>query len=66
MLKKQICKNTRNIKYSTFADITFSDFSSFLFKVSVEKVVIDKEELHGIEIDGILNLENLSRTVFID
>ena len=66
MLKKQICKNTRNIKYSTFTDITFSDFSSFLFKVSVEKVVIDKEELHGIEIDGILNLENLSRTVFID
>ena len=66
MLKKQICKNTRNIKYSTFADITFSDFSSFLFKVSVEKVVIDKEELHGIEIDGILNLENLSRIVFID
>ena len=27
---------------------------------------MDKEELHGIEIDGILNLENLSRTVFID
>ena len=44
----------------------FSDFCSFIFKVSVEKVVIDKEELHGNEIDGILNLENLSRTVFID
>ena len=32
----------------------------------VEKVVIDEEELHGIEIDGILNLGNLPRTVFID
>ena len=32
----------------------------------MEKVVIDEEELHGIEIYGILNLENLSRTVFID
>ena len=29
-------------------------------------LVIYKEELHGIEIYGILNLENLSRTVFID
>ena len=44
---------------STFTDISFSDFSSFIFKVPVEKVVIDEEEL---EIDGILNLENLSRT----
>ena len=44
----------------------FSDFSSFIFKVSVEKVVIDEEELHGIGIDGILKLENLSRTVFIN
>ena len=32
----------------------------------VEKVVIDEESLDGIEIDGILNLENLPRTVFID
>ena len=37
-----------------------------LFSSPLEKVVIDKEELPGIEIDGILNLENLSRTVFID
>ena len=65
-LKKQICKNIRNIQYSTLADINFSDLSSFIFKVPVEKVVIEEEELHDIEIDGILNLENLSRTVFID
>ena len=32
----------------------------------VEKVVIDEESLDGIEIDCILNLENLPRTVFID
>ena len=34
----------------------------------VEKVVLDEEELDGIEIDGILNFctENLPRTVFID
>ena len=65
-LKKQICKNIRNVQYSTFSGITFSDFSSFIFKVPVEKVVKDEKELHDIEIDGILNLENLSRTVFID
>ena len=41
---------------STFADIYFSEFSSFIFKVPAEKVVIDEEELHGIEIDGSLNL----------
>ena len=41
---------------STFADIYFSEFSSFIFKVPVEKVVFDEEELHGIEIDGFLNL----------
>ena len=56
----------RNIQYSTFADIIFSDLSSFIFKFLVEKVVMEEEELHGTEIDGILNLENLSRTVFID
>ena len=46
---------------SKFADIYFSEFSSFIFKVPVEKVVIDEEEvLHGIEIDGFVNLlENL-------
>ena len=37
-----------------------------MFKVPVKNVIIDKEELHGIETDGILNLENLSRTMFID
>ena len=31
----------------------------------VEKVVIDEEELHGIEIDNILNSNNLPRTVYI-
>ena len=57
----------RNVQYSTFTDIHFPDFCSFMFKVPVKNVVIDKEELHGIEIDDILNLlENLSRTLFID
>ena len=52
---------------SKFADIYFYEFSSFIFKVPVEKVVIDEEELHGIETDGFLNLlDNLSRTIFID
>ena len=32
----------------------------------VEKIVINKEELDSIEIDGILNLASLPRTVFID
>ena len=32
----------------------------------VKQVVIDEEELHGIEIYGALNLKNLPRTVFID
>ena len=54
------------MQYSTFSDVTFSVFSSFIFKISVEKVVIDEEELHVIETDDILNLENLSRTVFIN
>ena len=47
-------QNLRNIQHSTFADINFSDFPSFIFKVPLEKVVIDEEELHGIETDGIL------------
>ena len=51
---------------STFPDNIFSVFSSLIFKVPVEKIVIDEKELHGIKIDGILNLENLSKTVFID
>ena len=55
-----------NIQYATLADINFSDFSSFIFKVPVEKFVKDAEEPHGIEIGGILNLQNLSRAVFID
>ena len=61
---------------STFADIDFSPFSSFTFKVYhifmgereklVEKIVINEEELDGIETDDILDSENLPRTVFID
>ena len=35
---------------SKFADIYFSEFSSFIFKVPVEKVVIDEKELHGIDV----------------
>ena len=62
----QICKNIRNIQGSSLNGIYFSDFSSFTFKVPVKKVVADKEELHGIEIDGMLNLENLSRAMLID
>ena len=46
--------------------INFPDLSSLIFKVPVEKVVIEEEELHGTEIDGSLNLENLSRTAFIN
>ena len=34
---------------SKFADIYFYEFSSFIFKVSVERVVIDEKEIHGIE-----------------
>ena len=32
----------------------------------VEKVIIDEEELDGIEIEDILNLENLPRTMLIN
>ena len=63
--KKANIKSIRNIKYPTFAD-NFSDFSSFIFKVPEKNVVIGEEEFHGIEIDSILNLENLSRTVLFD
>ena len=55
--------------------IDLSDFSIFIFKANhvfkeeknnpVKKVVIDEEELDGIEIDGVSNLENLPRTMFI-
>ena len=38
---------------SKFADIYFYEFSSFIFKVPVEKVVIDEKELHGIDV-GVL------------
>ena len=61
---------------TTFADIVFFYFSSFIFKANhvfmeekdnpAEKVVIDEGDLHGIVIDGILNLENVPRAVFID
>ena len=44
---------------STFADIYFSEFFSVIFEVPVEDVAIDEEELHGIEIEGILNLDNV-------
>ena len=37
---------------SMLADIYLTEFSSFIFKVPVEKVVIDEKELHGIETDG--------------
>ena len=46
--------------YETYRAVRSQIFIlSFIFKFRVEKVVIDEEELHGIEIDGILNLENL-------
>ena len=61
---------------STFADIDFSDFPTSIFKVNhvfiekkdnpVEKVVIDEKVVDGTEIDSILNLENLPKTVLID
>ena len=56
-------------KYTKYAGLyvrRFSDFPSFIFKASVEKVVLDEEKLRDIEIDGILNLKYLSRTVFIN
>ena len=42
---------------TVFADIDFSDFSSFIFKANyvliVKEVAIDQEEPDGIETDGI-------------
>ena len=65
----------KKIQDCALADIDFSDFSIFIFKVNhvfieykdnpVEDVVIDEEELDGIEIDIVLNLENLPTTVRI-
>ena len=56
---------------STFAHTEYPDFSIFIFKVNwdfmeekgnpVENVFIDEEERDGIEIYGILNLENLPK-----
>ena len=43
-------KVLRNMQESKFADIYFYEFSSFVFKVPVEKVVIDEKELHGIDV----------------
>ena len=63
------------VQDSALVDIDYSEFSIFIFKVNcafmegkgnpVENVVIDEEVLDGIEIYGILNFENLLRTVFI-
>ena len=35
---------------SKFADIYFYEFSSFIFKVPVEKVFIDEKEFYGIDV----------------
>ena len=63
-LKKQVyTKYIRNkMQEAMFPDIDFSNFSSFIFKVHrifiekedypSEKVVIDEEELDGIDKDG--------------
>ena len=61
---------------STFTDTDFSNLSSFIFRVNhifvgekdklVEKNATNEEELDDIEIDGILDLENLPRTISID
>ena len=57
----QIELTKKKMQDSMFADIDFSDFSIFIFKVNhifmekkdnpVEKVVTDEEEPDGIEID---------------
>ena len=54
-----------------FADIDFSNFSGFIFRESPvfiereddpsEKIVVEKIELDGIDIDSIENLEGLPR-----
>ena len=55
-------KYTKYIVFEVCRYYFFFYFSSFIFKVPVEKVVGEEE----LQIDGILNFENLSRTVFID
>ena len=76
LLKKELYANIarRNkmqgsMHYPDFDLYWLSWFSVFIFKVNwvfmEGKVDIDEEELDGIEIYGILNLENLPRTVFI-
>ena len=39
---------------SKFADIYFSEFSSFIFKVPIERIVTDEEELHGIAVGELI------------
>ena len=39
---------------SKFADIYLSEFSSFIFKVPVENIVTDEEELHGIDVGELI------------
>ena len=61
---------------STFEDVNFSNFSSFILKVNhvfmeekhnpLEKVVIVEKKIDYIEIDGVWNLEKLPKTMFID
>ena len=46
-------------KYTVYDVCRYDFFWCFIFEVPVEKVVIDEEKLHGIEIDAILNLEIL-------
>ena len=46
--------------------LSFAKVLTDLFKKLYPPLVIDEEELHGIETDDILNLENLSGAVFID
>ena len=45
---------------SKFADIYFSKFSSFIFKVPVEKVVIAEEQLYGIDVGELTR--NIAKT----
>ena len=60
------------MKKTTFIDINFSSFvfkeNQFLTKEgdNSEKFVVVEEELDGIEIDGLENLEDLPGLVFID
>ena len=61
---------------STLTDIDYPVFSIYIFKVNyvfieekdnpVGKVAMNEEEHDNFEIDCILNLENLAKTVLID